>query len=244
MDNYWKAIRERQSVVDRMTTDFKALGRAGTTGLDMEKLLGVGSVVGSARERQSVVDRMTTDFKALGRAGTTGLDMEKLLGVGSIGNFVEMRQSAMAKIAMDFKRLGQTNNYSFSVGIESMDNILLEIETDFKDLDIDRSRGSNQELVDWLTLLLENCIIITYRLKEMYNTLNTKKVFSTFLVMVNLVGTVMTIITFLKDDPPEVHIHNYIEDAEIETEFNGNRVDIYIKENNNLNDEVPIEIEK
>lgn len=62
--------------------------------------------------------------------------------------------------------------------------------------------------------------------------------------MISLVGSILTIISFLQGNATEIYIHNEYEDVKIEIESSGDKTDIYIKKKDSTTEEEQVNEDK
>ncbi|MFC9539054.1 hypothetical protein ACFTQ7_04130, partial [Lysinibacillus sp. NPDC056959] len=155
---------------------------------------------------------------------------KRLSGVVSVFNASALSQATeVAQGLKGITKAFQGSRYNFAIVMAS--SVYLEDLTSLENADITDDYYSKlfEILVEWYTALISN-------LQQIWNIITTDTAMDIMTVasfIMGLVGTIIAIKGVFSDDAnqtPQIHIHNYSDDLEIETKTEGNQVDIFIQE--------------
>ncbi|QNK86406.1 hypothetical protein H7992_14175 [Sporosarcina sp. resist] len=244
-------LEQHRKSVERVTgASSGVLGQLEQHRKSVERVTGASSgVLGQLEQHRKSVERVTgASSGVLGQLEQHRKSVERVTGASSgvLRQWEQHRKSMeefiITPILKSFN--AGTDSFQMSDGVAIVDNYLGHAQSDLESEKLCDSNLNNQDLIEWLSAFLENCINQTSRLQKVFNTIDTEKARVYFFGMLTIVSSVLTIISFLQGDTSEVHIHNYDEDVKIETESNGNRTDIYIEKNDSFIEEEQIKEEQ
>ncbi|MFJ8516552.1 hypothetical protein, partial [Lysinibacillus xylanilyticus] len=151
--------------------------------------------------------------------GIADLDTKALMGAKSFSE----RLKGIPNVFQD-------NGYNFAVAMASINYV--EETTSLENLEEtdDYYREQLEILVEWYSTLIAH-------LQQVWNVITTDKAKNIMTVagfIMSIIGTIIAVNEAIpndKEQTPEIHIHKYSDDVEIETKTEENQVDIYIQEN-------------
>ena len=139
------------------------------------------------------------------------------------------QRDAIQKITSSLKSTLEVQSFDFSGSLLAMDNVIVDTCFDIETKEKSNPSEIEQELITWLYEQINVVYITINSLRNMCNTIDTKRAVGYTITMINLVSAIITIAGSLQEDNKEIHIHNHHEDVIIESETNGSGSDIYIE---------------
>jgi len=191
-----------------------------SAGLDIKALLGTSALTESLKGIAGLgTNVLSQSITFTAPRGSAGLDIKALLGTSAL------TESLKEIAGLDSNVLRKV---TFAV---SMGSINLEDATGFVNLDEtdDYYMSQVEILVEWYTTLIAH-------LQQVWNVITTDKAMKIMTVasfIMSIVGTILAVNGAFpegKEQTPEINIHNYSDDVEIETKTEENQVEIFIQD--------------
>ena len=132
---------------------------------------------------------------------------------------------------LNFRAKIMSDNMPIKESLATMDEVFSTIQQEIENSNLVEEAFTIQGYVmNYLDYTIKE-------LQKIYNTLETKKARTILLDIMTIISFILSFKSSIIDSPPEVHIHNKYEDIKIDTEIDGERIDMYIEKKGSLNEE-------
>ncbi|WP_427137342.1 hypothetical protein [Psychrobacillus psychrodurans] len=238
-------LEQQQKMVDRIAGGNTILERLEQQQKMVDRIAGGNTILERLEQQQKMVDRIAGGNTILERLEQQQKMVDRIAGGNTILERLEQQQKMVEKLIISpIIQTFKADTFQFSDGIAIVDNFFEQVHSDLESQEVDSSSQNNQELKEWLIEFLENSIELINILKKVCNTIDTKKAKTHLITLISLVGSILTIISFLQGNATEIYIHNEYEDVKIEIESSGDKTDIYIKKKDSTTEEEQVNEDK